>query len=141
MLFHGSKRKMSMSSKLTRNQTLVLNTLKNAKGPLSAYAILNHLREEGFRAPLQVYRALEKLVQLKCIHRLESVNAFMVCLHPENCQHELTTFIICENCGTVNEIQNQTIVSSLKQMVQAVDFQAHKSTLEVRGLCKKCAIK
>ncbi len=141
MLFHESKRKMSMSSKLTRNQTLVLNTLKNAKGPLSAYAILNHLREEGFRAPLQVYRALEKLVQLKCIHRLESVNAFMVCLHPENCQHELTTFIICENCGTVNEIQNQTIVSSLKQMVQAVDFQALKSTLEVRGLCKKCATK
>ncbi len=118
---------------------LVLNTLKDAKGPLSAYAILDHLREEGFRAPLQVYRALEKLVQLKRIHRLESVNAFMACLHPENCQHELTTFIICENCGEVNEIQNQNIVSSLKQMVQAVNFQAHKSILEIRGFCKKCA--
>ncbi|WP_273757009.1 Fur family transcriptional regulator [Bartonella sp. MM73XJBT] len=129
-----------MSSKLTRNQTLVLNTLKNSKGPLSAYAILDHLRDEGFRAPLQVYRALEKLVQLKCIHRLESVNAFVACLHPENCQHELTTFIICENCGKVNEIQNQTIVSNLRQMVQAVDFQARKSTLEIRGICKKCAI-
>ncbi|EJF81174.1 Fur family transcriptional regulator [Bartonella doshiae] len=128
-----------MSSKLTRNQMLVLNTLKDAKGPLSAYAILDHLREEGFRAPLQVYRALEKLVQLKRIHRLESVNAFMACLHPENCQHELTTFIICENCGEVNEIQNQNIVSSLKQMVQAVNFQAHKSILEIRGFCKKCA--
>ncbi|MBX4335168.1 Fur family transcriptional regulator [Bartonella raoultii] len=127
-----------MSSKLTRNQTLVLNTLKNAKGPLSAYAILDHLRDEGFRAPLQVYRALEKLVQLKRIHRLESVNAFMVCSHPENCQHELTTFTICENCGKVSEIQNQAILSSLQQMVQAVDFQAHKSTLEVRGVCKKC---
>ncbi|WP_208434632.1 Fur family transcriptional regulator [Bartonella taylorii] len=126
------------STKLTRNQTLVLNILKNAQEPLSAYAILDHLREEGFRAPLQVYRALEKLVQLKCIHRLESVNAFMVCLHPENCQHELTTFIICENCGKVNEIQDKTIVSSLKQMVQAVDFQAHRSTLEIRGICKKC---
>ncbi|MET3590451.1 Fur family zinc uptake transcriptional regulator [Bartonella silvatica] len=128
-----------MSFKLTRNQTLVLNTLKNAKGPLSAYAILDHLREEGLRAPLQVYRALEKLVQLKCIHRLESVNAFMVCLHPENCQHELTTFIICQNCGEVNEIQSQAIVSILKQMAQKAEFQAHKSVLEIRGICKNCA--
>ncbi|MET3560614.1 Fur family zinc uptake transcriptional regulator [Bartonella japonica] len=128
-----------MSSKLTRNQTLVLNTLKNAKGPLSAYAILDHLREEGFRAPLQVYRALEKLVQLKCIHRLESANAFMVCLHPENCQHELTIFMICENCGKVNEIQNKALVSSLQQMVQEVDFQAQRSIIEVRGICKNCA--
>ncbi|WP_019223933.1 Fur family transcriptional regulator [Bartonella rattaustraliani] len=130
-----------MSSKLTRNQRLVLNTLKNAKKPLSAYAILDNLREEGFRAPLQVYRALEKLVQLKCIHRLESVNAFMACLHPENCQHELTTFTICENCGKVNEIQNQAIVFSLQKMVQEVDFQAQRSILEVRGVCKKCAKK
>lgn len=135
----SNKRKVSVSSKLTRNQTLVLNTLKNAKGPLSAYAILDHLREEGFRAPLQVYRALEKLVQLKCIHRLESANAFMVCLHPENCQHELTIFMICENCGKVNEIQNQALVSNLQQMVQAIDFQAQRSILEVRGICKKCS--
>ncbi|WP_336294593.1 Fur family transcriptional regulator [Bartonella sp. CB169] len=127
-----------MSSKLTRNQILVLNTLKDAQGPLSAYEILDHLRGEGFRAPLQVYRALEKLVQLKCIHRLESTNAFMVCLHPENCQHELTAFVICEKCGKVDEIQNHTVVSNLKTMIQAVGFQARRSTLEVQGICKKC---
>ncbi|WP_455478087.1 Fur family transcriptional regulator [Bartonella sp. B10] len=127
-----------MSSKLTRNQILVLNTLKNAQGPLSAYAILDCLREEGFRAPLQVYRALEKLVQLKCIHRLESENAFMACSHPENCQHELTIFTICDNCGKVDEIQNKIIVHSVKQMVKGVNFQAHRSTVEVRGICEKC---
>ncbi|WP_455476785.1 Fur family transcriptional regulator [Bartonella sp. B41] len=127
-----------MSPKLTHNQILVLNTLKNAKRPLSAYEILDRLREKGFRAPLQVYRALEKLVKLKCIHRLESVNAFMACLHPENCQHELTIFTICDNCGKVNEIQNQIIVYSVQQMVQEFDFQAHKSTVEIRGICEKC---
>ncbi|WP_455481711.1 Fur family transcriptional regulator [Bartonella sp. B35(2025)] len=130
-----------MSSKLTRNQILVLNTLKNAQGPLSAYTILDCLREEGFRAPLQVYRALEKLIQLKCIHRLESTNTFMACLHPESCQHELTIFTICNECGKVDEIQNKAILYSVKQMVQEVNFQAHKSTVEVRGICKKCATK
>lgn len=139
MFRHVVKRKGTMPFKLTRNQTLVLNILKNEQGPLSAYVILDRLRDEGFRAPLQVYRALEGLLQLKCIHRLESANAFMACLHPENCQYELTIFIICENCGKVNEIQNKALVSSLKRMVQAVDFQERRSILEVRGICKKCA--
>src|SRR5690606_26809964 len=44
---------------LTRNQLLVLETLHRAEGPLSAYDILDRLRDAGLRAPLQVYRALE----------------------------------------------------------------------------------
>ncbi|CBI76811.1 transcriptional regulator, Fur family [Bartonella clarridgeiae 73] len=130
-----------MLSKLTRNQALVLNVLKNEEKPLTAYAILDRLREEGFRAPLQVYRALEGLVQLKHIHRLESVNAFMVCSHPENCHHELTIFTICDKCGQVNEIQKQAIAYDIKKVAEKIGFQAHKSTVEIKGTCKKCAIK
>ena len=47
---------------LTKNQEMVLGALNDAKSPMSAYAILDELRDEGFRAPPQVYRALEKLV-------------------------------------------------------------------------------
>ena len=39
---------------LTKNQSLVMNALSNAHQPLSAYMILDKLRDEGFRAPLQV---------------------------------------------------------------------------------------
>ena len=45
---------------LTNNEFLVMETLSNSNGALSAYTILDQLRESGFRAPLQVYRALEK---------------------------------------------------------------------------------
>src|SRR5690606_24509193 len=48
---------------LTRNQELVLGTLAHAEAPLSAYDILDRLRSEGLRAPLQVYRALDKLTE------------------------------------------------------------------------------
>ena len=44
---------------LTKNQTLVMGALSEAAGPLSAYTILDQLRDHGFRAPQQVYRALE----------------------------------------------------------------------------------
>ncbi|ALE02914.1 Fur family transcriptional regulator [Bartonella ancashensis] len=127
-----------MSSKLTHNQILVLDTLKSEKGPLSAYTILDRLREKGLRAPLQVYRALEALIQLQYIHRLETVNAFMACSYPENCQHALTTFTICNNCGEVTEIQEHTIACDIKQLTQQIGFLAHRSTVEIRGICGKC---
>ena len=55
---------------LTRNQSLVMGTLASSNGPMSAYTILDELRGEGLRAPLQVYRALEKLVEFGLVHRL-----------------------------------------------------------------------
>jgi len=68
-------------SDLTRNQSLVFGALSRAEGPLSAYTILDQLRDDGFRAPLQVYRALDKLVETGMVHRLESLNAFVACSH------------------------------------------------------------
>jgi Fur family zinc uptake transcriptional regulator len=73
---------------LTKNQSLVMGALTNSDGPLSAYTILDQLRDHGFRAPLQVYRALDKLVEFGLVHRLESLNAFVACRHPGCDGHE-----------------------------------------------------
>ena len=51
---------MSDVHDLTRNQHLVLDTLVGATGPLSAYGILDRVRSDGIKAPLQIYRALDK---------------------------------------------------------------------------------
>ena len=74
---------------LTRNQGLVFDVLTHSEGPLSAYSILDKLRDSGFRAPLQVYRALDKLLEFGLVHRLESLNAFVACAHPDEscCRH------------------------------------------------------
>ncbi|NRP75769.1 Zinc uptake regulation protein [Ensifer psoraleae] len=68
--------------KLTKNQSLVLAVLQSSEQPLSAYSILDRLREHGLKAPLQIYRALDKLLDAGRVHRLESMNAFVVCCHP-----------------------------------------------------------
>lgn len=39
---------------LTRNQSLVFSVLQSSGQPLSAYSILDRLRDEGLHAPLQV---------------------------------------------------------------------------------------
>jgi Fur family zinc uptake transcriptional regulator len=42
----------------TRNEALVYEFLESHGKPASAYGILDALRQDGLKAPLQVYRAL-----------------------------------------------------------------------------------
>lgn len=129
--------------KLTRNQSLVLETLAQSELPLSAYTILDLLRPEGFRAPLQVYRALEKLLEYGLIHRLESLNAFIVCAHPHHQDlghlHGIAAFAICDRCGQASEFSEAGIEGQVQQWARNNHFHPHKTTLEIRGLCAECA--
>jgi Fur family zinc uptake transcriptional regulator len=63
-------KQVSANHSLTRNQSLVLKTLSDADQPLGAYELLNRLQPSGFKAPLQVYRALDQLVEKGLVHRL-----------------------------------------------------------------------
>ena len=126
--------------KLTRNQAFVFETLQNADSPLSAYTILDGLRDEGFRAPLQVYRALNKLVELGLVHRLESLNAFVACDHPDKDRHGTIAFAICEDCGQVDEFGDEQITARLADWATRENFYLDKTIIELRGTCQSCAI-
>ncbi|HEU4987439.1 MAG TPA: Fur family transcriptional regulator [Rhizobiaceae bacterium] len=130
---------MKAPAELTKNQALVLNALSRAEGPLSAYTILDRLRDDGFRAPLQVYRALEKLQEIGLVHRLESINAFVACTHPHNHHQELIAFAICENCGKVDEFSDEMVEERLGRWAKTHDFRPSKTTIEIRGACSTCS--
>lgn len=123
---------------LTKNQELVFDALNRAQGPLSAYALLDQLREKGFRAPLQVYRALEKLQSAGLVHRLESLNAFVACAHPHDHDHGLMAFAICDQCGKVTEFSDDVIEERLAGWANKTGFHAAKTTIEIRGHCGTC---
>ncbi len=126
------------SADLTKNQSLVMGALTRSDGPLSAYTILDQLRDHGFRAPLQVYRALDKLVEFGMVHRLESLNAFVACRHPDCDDHETIAFMICERCGQVNEITDNALANRLKLLAGEARFALKKTTIELRGICRNC---
>jgi Fur family zinc uptake transcriptional regulator len=130
---------MNERTDLTRNQSLVLDTLSRADGPLSAYTILDRLRDEGFRAPLQVYRALDKLTGLGLVHRLESLNAFVACVQPHCHGGGMVAFAICERCGQVDEFADEVVVERLSGWAGKHDFHPHKTTIELRGTCATCS--
>ncbi|WP_346269371.1 Fur family transcriptional regulator [Rhizobium wenxiniae] len=132
---------------LTKNQTLVFDVLEKSEGPMSAYTILDKLRDHGFRAPLQVYRALDKLTEFGMVHRLESLNAFVACAHREHecCGgahghgHGTVAFAICESCNQVLEFHDHKVDHNLGDWAKSKGFKPSKTTIEIRGLCEKCA--
>ena len=123
---------------MTRNQALVFDVLEKADGPLSAYTILDRLRDQGFRAPLQVYRALEKLLEYGVVHRLESINSFVACAEPHDHSHSMTAFAICDTCGQVTEMSDHDVDHRLDEWVRSTGFAAKKAVIEFRGTCAKC---
>ena len=133
---------MTPSTELTRNQSLVLGVLKQAAAPRSAYDILDGLRGEGMRAPLQIYRALDKLMEKGLVHRLESLNAFVACSDPHDHgthAHGVTAFAICEDCGAVSEFHDDVIETRLTAWQKTQHFKPEKTTIEIRGHCRACS--
>ncbi len=100
---------MQRQQNLTKNQKIVLDIIEKSTEPLKAYSILSNVKKKGINAPPQVYRALDKLVDMGKIHKIESKNAFVACQN-SNCKvSKAAAFSICESCEEVTEIDNSKI--------------------------------
>ena len=129
---------MEKQQYLTKNQQIVLDFVEKSSEPLKAYSILFNVQKKGIKAPLQVYRALDKLVEIGKIHKIESRNAFIAC-QDSSCQiSKATAFSICESCEKVTEINNSKLSKYLNNFQDNSGMKYSKYNLEFFGLCKKC---
>tara|TARA_B100001093_G_scaffold138913_1_gene131507 strand:+ start:70 stop:465 length:396 start_codon:yes stop_codon:yes gene_type:complete len=123
---------------LSKNQKIIFDLIDQSSEPLKAYAILFNVQKKGIKAPLQVYRALNKLVEIGKIHKIESRNAFIACQN-SSCQvSKATAFSICESCEKVTEVSNSNLSKYLSNIKDKEGMKYHKYNLEFFGLCKKC---
>ena len=126
---------------LSKNQQIIFDFIEKAKEPLKAYSILFNVKKKGIKAPLQVYRALDKLVEIGKIHKVESRNAFIAC-KSSSCEiSQATAFSICNKCENVSEIKNPKLSKYLTNFEDDTGMQYNKYNLEFFGLCKKCKAK
>jgi len=130
---------MALSAeKLTNNQQTVLDLLEKSKEPLKAYAILYDTQKKGIKAPLQVYRALDKLIEIGKVHKIESRNSYIACEH-KNCNSSTSTsFLICEICDQVSELTQKNLSSYFAKQSEQANFKYAKHNLEIFGACKDC---
>ena len=127
--------------RLTAPRARVLGLIAEAGQPVKAYDLLDRFRaldDAGSVAPPTVYRALDFLLANGFIHKLESINAFVACHHPNSAQHSVP-FLICDRCHSATELEDASIVATLDAAARGLGFAPQAQTLEVHGLCAKCA--
>ncbi len=135
---HENGHTLRPSGSLTKNERLVWDTLMETHDPLKAYEILDKLKEKGVRAPMTVYRALDGLESKGVIHKLDGINAFVLCNH--EAPHSVQTFLVCNTCSHVKEVElDAKIREDVLPVVEANNFHMETARLEIKGQCHLCA--
>ena len=123
---------------LTELRRTVLGLVLQAERPLTAYQLLDRLKEKRKSAmPPTIYRALEFLIKNKLVHKVESLNAFVPC---EAGHHEhAIQFLICNSCGQVMEVEDRGIARALDRAARSKGFTPSGTIVEIEGICAACA--
>jgi Fur family transcriptional regulator, zinc uptake regulator len=125
-------------ARLTDTRRQVLELVWRSHAPIGAYQILDELAATRARvAPPTVYRALEFLSREGLVHRIDSLNAYVGCPSP-TLPHE-AYFFICRGCGEAAEFHDRELAASLAACVQRARFRVDAATVELSGLCGRCA--
>ncbi len=123
--------------RLTKLRRRVLNLVWASHAPAGAYHILQRLRTERARAaPPTVYRALDFLLANGLIHRIESRNAYVGCVHPDGAHGG--QFLICSDCGAAAEVHDPRLDAAIASRAEELGFSVRRKTVEVQGLCRPC---
>src|SRR5882724_3505816 len=129
---------LERGQRLTPIRRKVLGALLASHKPLGAYEIIDRLAPKGPRpAPITAYRALEFLRENGLVHRIESRNAFIACVH-NHAAGELVVFLICERCGAVGEAPSVDVTATLTAAARSAGFTPKSPVIELTGICTHC---
>jgi Fur family zinc uptake transcriptional regulator len=122
---------------LAREQVFKLLTQRN--GAVGAYDLLDELKLiDPAAKPATIYRALDFLSKQGFVHKIESINAFVMCHHFSECNHPVQ-LLICDSCGHVEEIQSSNLDLALRSMADATGFTISHQIVEAHGACQNCS--
>ena len=128
----------SSGARFTALRRRVLELVWSSHQSVKAYDLLDDLRlSDPSAKPATVYRALDFLLEQGLIHRVESLNAFVGCRHPDKVHQSL--LLICTNCHVVEERSADGVMKALEAELDALCFSPRRRLLEIYGLCSECS--
>ena len=126
-------------ARFTKVREQVFLLLANKKSAVGAYDLLEELKKlDAAAKPATIYRALDFLSMHGFVHKIESINAFVMCHHFSECNHPVQ-LLICDQCGDVKEIQSNNFDLALRTMADANGFNISHQIVEAHGSCKDCS--
>ena len=136
-LDHAARLCAAQGAQLTELRRSVLGLMLDAHGPLTAYQLMDRLREiRAGVVPPTIYRALDFLIEQRLVHKLEKLNAFIPCCGAGHRHH--VQFLICRRCGAVIEIDDSSITQALERAAGRHSFQPGHAVVELDGICAAC---
>ena len=129
---------LSQGKKFTEPREVVLRFLLTIQKPSTAYDVVAGIQEAMPGAkPATVYRALDFLMSMHVIHRVEAIKSYILCSQAK--PHAYVQFVVCDKCGDVREIElAHEILGEIAQVTRRVGFADVSPTIEVHGTCLTC---
>jgi Fur family zinc uptake transcriptional regulator len=138
LLARAEKACAAQGARLTGQRREILNCVAESHKAVGAYDIIARLGRQGPRpAPITVYRALDFLTAHGLVHKIESRNAFVACLHPH--AGNGAALLVCETCGTVAEMDCDAAFLELQMAAADQHFATRHTVIELTGTCAECA--
>ncbi len=130
--------------RLTPQRLQVLKILLDDHKALGAYEILERLRDMNLASqttpqPPTVYRALDFLLEMGLVHKVESQNSYYACMIERSADGvHIAQAFICESCGAVEEKTAEASVKKLYEKAATFGFEVNQVIMECRGFCANC---
>ena len=125
--------------RLTPQRKTVIQLMLNADKAMSAYDLLDQLKEiEPQAKPPTIYRALDFLIEQGFVHKVESINCYIISPHFDEPSH-ISILFICDKCQSIIEEHSPIIEAQLQSLAQKNMFIIQHSVLEIHGTCQHCA--
>lgn len=118
---------------------LILNLLKHENKPMTAYEILDALRDKGIKAPPTIYRALDDLITQGLIHKIKENNKFLAC-NDACVEQNMAIITICSDCETIREIEDKSIYHHINHLQETGIIFGQNAVIELPIICKDCSI-
>lgn len=143
LLQQAQQKCQAAGGRFTDKRSDILKNLISAEHPLSAYDLVELYNQNNSKKiqPMSVYRILDFFIEMQLVHKLPTLNKYVVCSHLA-CKHNHQDqyFVVCKSCGDAQEIATSpTLTKELSQSVSSVGYQLIDAQFELLGICNTCA--
>lgn len=125
--------------RLTPLRAAVLRIIARSNRPLGAYALLVLLENEVGRkhTPPTIYRALDFLLEIGSILRVESRNAYILRGHLN--RPGSPVLFLCDTCDSSVTIESPDLAELIESNAATLKFHIARPVIECSGTCDRCA--
>lgn len=125
--------------RLTPLRAAVLRIIARSNRPLGAYALLALLQEEVGRkhTPPTIYRALDFLLEIGSILRVESRNAYILRDLPD--RPGSPVLFLCDTCDSSVAVESPGLADLIESNAATLKFHIARPVVECSGTCDRCA--